>query len=80
MYAGFNGAKVNIAYEQITETPVLNVVMTDKKWSPFSESLSMNFNNLLAKYLLLLDLQRPESNSVYVCICAREMLFSYLYY
>lgn len=57
----------NIVYEQITETPVLNVGMTDKKMqSPFSESLSMNFNNLLAKYLLLLNLQRPGSNSVCV--------------
>ena len=67
MYAGFTGAKY--LYEQITETPVLNVVMTDKKiQSPFSETLSMNVNSLLAKYLLLLDLQRPDSNSV--CVCA----------
>lgn len=51
-----------------------------KKKKSFSESLSMSFNNLLAKYLLLLHPQRPESKSVRECICAGEMLCSYLYY
>lgn len=40
----------------------------------------MNFNNLIAKYLLLIDLQMPESNGMRAHICTVEMFCSYPYY
>lgn len=73
MYTGFTGAKVDIAYENITKTLVLNVVMTDtslcKKQSPFSELHTVSFKNLFAKCLLLLDLQGPEDNAKHTHLC-----------